>query len=176
MFNYGLTFIMKLWGRSYITAENLGSLLTYPPMLVFMFITLIIFGLYTLFMMSTLILYTLTAQNNSHPSITQLLIAGFKESCRLLRSGYKLLLLFYSILLYLLLNIPVLAGITLYLRFPRDLWGGFSDRLFLKGLILLSLLFYSIIISGGVFAFHCCIHTLLYSVDFYRPVHLSDCW
>ncbi|HKL98570.1 MAG TPA: glycerophosphodiester phosphodiesterase [Mobilitalea sp.] len=158
MFNYALTFIMKLWGRSYVTSENLVSLLTYPPMLLLMFISLIIFSIYILFMMTTLILYTFTAQDNFHPSITQLLIAGFKESLRLLRSGNKLLFLLYSILFYLLLHVPVLAGITLYLRFPNDLWGGASDRLFIKGLILLILILYSIITSMGIFAFHYCIH------------------
>lgn len=155
-FHLAMNGIMKLWGQSYVTDRNFISFLTYPPALLLILISILVYGFYTLLKMTTMLHYSITDGTNPHPELPKLLVTGFLKACRLLCSG-RLLLLLYILLLLLLINLPILTGITVYFRFPADFWSGAADRLFIKGLILFSLTFLSFIIFQSAFALHCCL-------------------
>ena len=150
-FNLALHGVMKLWGRSYVTDENLVSFLTYPPTLLLLLGSILIYGFYLLMKMTTMILYSFLDQNKIHIDIPRLLLSGFLRSCKLLYSG-RLVLLIFVFLLLIMINLPLLIGITVYFRFPADFWNGTSDRLFMKGLILVTILLLGIITFSSSFA------------------------
>lgn len=150
IFSFALEAVMKLWGKSYVTDRNLSSFFSYPPVLLLLTATLIIFAFYALLKMTTMLQYTLMTPANPRPDILNLLQLGFRKTCTLL---YKdKLRLPFALLLYMLIHLPTLVGITLYLRFPADFFHGASDRLFVKGLILIALLFFGLIFLRYIFS------------------------
>jgi glycerophosphoryl diester phosphodiesterase len=163
-FHLALSGVMKLWGRSYVTDGNLVSFLTYPPTLLLILISLFVYGFYTLLKITTMLQYSFADRNNPHPDIPKLLLTGFLKACRLLRSG-RLLLLLYALMLLLLVNLPILTGITVYFRFPADFWNGSADRLFIKGLILAAMVFLGFITFQSTFALNCCLRGNLKVTD-----------
>lgn len=157
VFSLALEAAMKLWGQSYVTDRNLSSFFSSPYVLLLLMVTVIVFGLYVLLKMTTMLQYTLMDPANTRPDILNLLLLGFRKTYRLLRRD-KLILPF-TLLLYMLIHLPILVGITLYLRFPEDFFHGASDRLFVKGLILTALLFLGLVFNRYFFTLH---HCLLY--------------
>ncbi|HWT26998.1 MAG TPA: glycerophosphodiester phosphodiesterase [Mobilitalea sp.] len=153
--NIALTFDMHRWGQSYITMENLPSFLTYPLTILLLFPIFIIVPLYILIKIATMISYCDMAGAYKKPSLLRILSYGFARTFRCLRSG-NAALPYYSLLIYIFTNIPILIGITVYAR--MELSGGTSDALFVKGLIILGLIFISFIIFPGIFVIHFCIH------------------
>jgi membrane-anchored glycerophosphoryl diester phosphodiesterase (GDPDase) len=129
---------MKLWGQSYVTAGNLASFFTYPPITLYLIISLLIAGIFIFLKMNTMICYCFHSPEEARPDIPDLLYWGLLKTRQLLHAD-KLMLPIITLMLYTLINIPLLTGVTIYMHFPSDFWHGSSDRLFIKGLILLSL-------------------------------------
>lgn len=157
LFNLALDYIMKLWGQSYITVGNLRAFLTYWPALLLLFASMFFLSLYTFLKLATLLNYTLNHPSATDPSIPALHIQSISLVRRLFHKN-RITLLIYSSLFYLFLNLPTLIGYTVYLKLPPFHWGGASDHLFMKGLIILGLIFYGFAFFQSIFTLHSCIH------------------
>lgn len=154
LFHLALDYIMKLWGQSYITVGNLSSFLTYGPVIILLILSMIILSIYNSLKLTTLISYTLN--NKPNPSILAHLAASFSLIKQLFHRE-KGIILIYNTLLSLFLNLPTLIGFTIYLKLPLLRWRGASDHIFIKGLIILALIFFGFIYLQNSFALHSCI-------------------
>jgi glycerophosphoryl diester phosphodiesterase len=155
LLSYGLDLVMKLWGQSYITAENIMPFLTFPSTVLLIILFLIILAVYLLAKTTTMIQYC----NNEIPakktSLLRVLSIGFRKTVRCIISG-NIILPFYTILLYLLTNFPILVGIIIYARF--GMLGGSSDAFFIKSLLILGLIFLAYIAFRGIFVIDFCVN------------------
>jgi len=155
LLSFGLDCVIKLWGQSYITGENVLSFLSYPYTFLFFIFFIIIIAVYLLTKTTTMIHYCNIGVPYKNSNLREILSLGFRKSLRSIKSG-KIALLFYTLLLYLLTNLPILIGITIYTHI--DLLGGAFDEVFIKGLLICSLLFTSFIAYRSIFALHFCIN------------------
>ncbi len=155
LLSYYLNYVMRLWGQSYITLANLPSFLSFPPTLIFCVLLMIVFTVFLFIEEATLINYCCLPDTVSKPRLPMIMSSGFKKAAHCVHKG-TFLLPFYSILLFLFASLTILAGITIYARI--DLAGGASDAIFIKGLIILALIFICFISFHGIFALYYCIN------------------
>lgn len=153
LFNYGLEYVLHLWGQSYITAENLMAFLKFPPTLLLILISLMVLAIFLLFKMTTSIYYCSNINADEKTDILHVLMVGFIRTLRCLITG-NIVLPFYVLFLYLFTNLPVLIGITVYGRIGFT--GGASDEIFIKGCIILGLILVSFVAFQGSFVVHFC--------------------
>lgn len=151
LLSYGYNFVIRSWGKSYITPQNLGSFLSYP--LTILLILLFLIGLsYTIFFETTTLIYHGSIQATRHRlNPLELMDIGLNKSLRSIFSG-NLMLPFYALLLFLFSSTSILIGIVIYI--PMNVAKGSSDEVFIKGLIILGILFLDLIAFFGVFSIH----------------------
>lgn len=153
--SFGMDFVLHLWGQSYITAENVLSFLSYPYTLGLIILFVIILAVYLLTKTITMIHYCNTEKPNNKPNLPLIISVGFRKTLHCILSG-NLMLPFYTILLFLLTNLPILIGIIVYA--PIGLPGGYSDEMFLRGLFIFCLVLLCFIAFRGIFVIHFCIN------------------
>lgn len=156
-FHHILDYIMGLWGQSYITEENLLSFLNYPPAIFALLVSFLFLCIYLLLKTTAMICFSLEDNGRKQADVPGILTNGFLKMKSLL-ARRNLLLPLIAPLFFLFTNIPLLAGITVYYKFPTDFWDGASDRMFVKGLIFTVLLFLGFITFRMIFTIHFCIH------------------
>lgn len=139
---------MNKWNQSYLTIENLPAFLHFPPTIFMLFLITIILLLFIFIKIATILsLYNIKGYEK-RPDIMQILWANISLAFRSFCSR-DLLLPFFTLLLYLFTNIPILAGMILYARI--DFGRGASDAFFIKSLLLLCLFFLGFIVFPGIF-------------------------
>ncbi len=158
-----LELIMDLYGVSYITEENVLSLLTKPyslPVLLFLGFLLLLYGMSKL---SSLIRYCNTEGMPVLPALPDILSFGINRPFQAIQSRQIDLLLF-TIPYYIFSNLSILIGIILYSDI--ELFKGPQETM-IKGLLLLLLLIISILSLPGIFAFQYCIQE---DIDFRKAM------
>lgn len=157
LFSVSMDYVLRLWGHSYITEKNFLSFLVYPPAILFIILFITLFTLFNYIKMSTHLQYCCFESMTKRPNFLRILAFGFIKAIRALWKG-SFFLPAYSLFIYIFTNIPILIGITLHLNMPIRLPNSVNDTLFLKGLIILSLLLISFIAFRGIFTLHFCIN------------------
>lgn len=149
--SHTLELIMDLSNISYITQENILSLLTSPHAVILLTVLVAVVLLFLLTKLSSLIYYCNTEAVLQRPFLLHLVYFGLFKTLHSIKEG-RLTLLFFVLPFYIFTNLPVLLGIT----FLADIefTSGTHDEAFIKGLILLGLILISFISFRILFAFH----------------------
>lgn len=140
--------IIRSWGQSYITIATLPSFIKYPPTLCLLFLTAVLLPLYLFIKITTMLSYCNLYAASNKPDILQILFHSTETAIRCMFSR-DILLPFYSFLIYIFTNIPILIGVILSARI--DFGRGASDAFFIKGLLFLSLYLIGFIVFPGIF-------------------------
>ncbi|MDD3173714.1 MAG: glycerophosphodiester phosphodiesterase family protein, partial [Herbinix sp.] len=145
--NLGLEFTIHLWGQSYITSENVLSYLSYPPAILFVFVMVALISYYLLYQMIAMISFCNSEKDNLKFKITHILFISLIKLKRCTHSN-TIPLPFFTVLLFVFLNLPILVYMTLNARasFP-----GSADLGFTKFLLLLSYTLIALIAFKGMF-------------------------
>jgi glycerophosphoryl diester phosphodiesterase len=149
--NHTLELIMDLSKVSYITQENVLSLLATPHALILLFLLLILILMFLRIKLASLLYYCGTERQSHRPNPTRLLYYGLFKTLSEVREG-RLAPLLFTAPLYIFINLPVLIGITTLSDI--EFMSGTDDELILKGLILATLILISFISFRGIFALH----------------------
>lgn len=157
LLNYAFDFIMRLWGQSYITDKNITSFLTYPPAIIFLVLFLTIFTIMILWKMTSMIHYCFGTSTGKQQNTLKSFVIGLFKMLKLLITG-NIGLPFLALLIYLFTNIPILIGISLKTRMPINLTAGSDDLLFIRILMVLSLVLIAFIGFRSLFTLHFCIN------------------
>jgi glycerophosphoryl diester phosphodiesterase len=165
--NLGMGFAMQLLNQSYLTAENLPLLLTNPPTLLILFLSLFLISSFLLFQLITMIHCCNSDKVQKKPNILSLLRKGLRKTIHCI-TAKNLALPFLALLLFLFMNLPLLLVVTCSAKF--DLPDGASDAVFLKMLLLLIYSLLGFIAFRGIFAVHFCINE---HQDFQNSFELS---
>ena len=150
-FNYGVEFVMKLMDLSYITIENVYFVLTSPPAIVLILLLLITLPLFLLIKLIAMIYYCNTEGAHKKPFLLRVISFSFLKTLHSIRKGTLGMLLF-TLPFYVFTNLPLFIGVTFFSNI--ELSGGVHDEMFLKGLIILSLILIGFISFRGVFVIH----------------------
>jgi glycerophosphoryl diester phosphodiesterase len=150
-----MDYVMKLWGQSYITQENMLSFFTFPPTIFLILLLIIIISVMLFIEITTMVLYCSTEKMSHRPNFICLIKYGIKRSLHCIVSR-NYALPFYSILLFIFTITPILIGVAVYARI--DLPGGKSDGAFIKGLIICGLIYLCFIVFHSMFAIYYCIY------------------
>jgi glycerophosphoryl diester phosphodiesterase len=108
-------------------------------------------------MMSVQLQYCCYEDKQKKPNYLRILALGLVKALRSVFSGNVFLPLF-SLLLYIMMNVPVVASLILHLDLKGQLPAGYPDAIFVKGLFLLLLALLCFIAFRGMFALHFCLH------------------
>lgn len=149
-------YVLRLWGHSYITMQNVVSFLIYPPSILLILLFVLFVMLFVYVKLTTHLQYCCFEPMSKRPNFPRILMLGFIKAFREIFRG-NIALPVYTLIIYIFTNIPILIGITLQLEFPVTLIRTSSDTLFVKGLILLTLVLISFIAFRGIFTLHFCI-------------------
>lgn len=160
--NYVLVLIMRLWGQSYITLENILSFLSFPPTVLFLVILLIVILLFLQFKLTTLIHYCNTEGTRKRSSLFRIISFGTIKTLHGLRKGSIGLMLF-TIPYYIFTNLPILIGVTAFA--DLDFVHGADDEIIMKVFLILFLFIISFISFQGSFVFHFCMNEHLGFID-----------
>ncbi len=152
-----VSYVLGLWGHSYLTDKNILSFLRYPPALLLLVALLLLIALFLLIMMSTHLQYCCYEAGQKKPNYLRILALGLFKAIKEVFKGNILLPLF-SLLLYITMNVPVIVSLILNLDLKDHLPAGFADTAFVKGLLLLLLLLLCFIAIRGIFLLHFCLH------------------
>lgn len=152
-----VTYVLGLWGQSYLTDKNILSFLRYPPTILMLSAFLILLSLFLLVMMTSHLQYCCYEPMQKKPNYLRILAHGFLKALRSVLSG-NIILPFFALLMFIAMNAPVLVSIILHLNLKDHMPGGYPDALFVRGLLLLVLLFLCFVVFRGLFALHFCIH------------------
>jgi glycerophosphoryl diester phosphodiesterase len=146
-----LELIMDLSKVSYITQENILTLLTTPYALLFLSLLLFVVLLFLQTKLSSLIYYCYTEGSTNRPLLSKLIYFGLFRTLSELRKG-RIAPLLFTLPFYIFVNLPVLIGVT----FLADIefTSGTDDELIMKGLIIGSLILLSFTSFRGIFALH----------------------
>jgi glycerophosphoryl diester phosphodiesterase len=149
--SHTLELIMDLSKVSYITQENILSLLTTPHALLLLTLLLFVILLFLQTKLSSLLYYCYTEGYSHRPLLSRLIYFGLFKTLSELRKGRVAPLLF-TLPFYIFVNLPVLIGVT----FLADIefTSGADDELIIKGIILVALIILSFISFRGIFALH----------------------
>jgi glycerophosphoryl diester phosphodiesterase len=149
--SHTLELIMKLSRVSYITQENVLSLLTTPHALMLLALLFFVILLFLQTKLASLLYYCNTEGYTHRPHLSRIIHFGLFKTLSDLRLG-RLAPLLFTLPFYIFVNLPVLIGITFLsdIEFTK----GADDELVMKGLILLALIFLSFISFRGIFALH----------------------
>ncbi len=149
--SYTLELIMKLSRVSYITQENVFTLLTTPHALLLLALLLIVTLLFLQTKLSSLLFYCNTEGHIHRPHFSRLIYFGLYKTLYDLRMR-RLAPLLFTLPFYIFVNLPVLIGIT----FLADIefTSGTDDELIIKGFLFIGLILLSIITFRGIFALH----------------------
>ncbi len=157
LISIGVDYVLGLWGQSYLTDKNLLAFIMYPPAFLLILLFLALIAVFLFISLTTHLQYCNYESMEAKPNFLRILAFGLIKGFRGLFSG-NLALPFYSLLLYILMNIPVLVSLILHVDLKVHFPGGSSDAVFVRGLILLFLFFLSFVALRGIFVLHSCIH------------------
>ena len=152
--------VLGLWGQSYLTDKNILSFLRYPPTILMLSVILILLSVFILIMMTSHLQYCCYEPLQKKPNYLRILAHGFVKALRTVISG-NIILPFFALLMFIAMNTPVLVSIILRLDIKDHMPGGYPDALFVRGLLLLVLLFLCFIVFRGLFVLHFCIQERL---------------
>ena len=143
--------IMKLSGISYITQENLLSFLASPYALVLLTALSFLLLLFLLVKLTSLFYYCNTEGMASPPRLLQIAVSGFRKTIHGIRREGPAPL-FFTILFYILSNLPVLFGVIFLadIEFTK----GKGNDLLVKSLLLLLLLASGLFSLRSLFTLH----------------------
>ncbi len=149
--NNVLGYVLKLWGKSYITEENFLSFLLYPPTIILIICLLIVLPLFVLWKMTTMIQYCFTVSMKHKANYIKLIILSFFKTIGVLLKG-NVLLPFHALLFYLFINTPLLLVVVIKMNFPGSIQG--FSALLLRGMLLVLLLLLSTFCFRRIFTLH----------------------
>ncbi len=152
-----ISYVLGLWGHSYLTDKNILSFLRYPPAILMLSTFLILFSIFLLIMMTSHLQYCCYEPMQKRPNFLRILALGLFKALRSVLSG-NLLLPFFALLMYVAMNSPVLVSILLHFNLKDHMPGGYPDAIFVRGLLFLFLIFICFIVFRGLFTLHFCIH------------------
>lgn len=143
--------IMKLSKISYITQENLLSLLASPHAFLLLAMLSLLLLLFLLIKLTALFYYCNTEGMPRRPRLLQIVVFSFLKTIHRIR-GEGLSPLFFTLSFYILSNLPVLFGIIFLadIEFAK----GTVNDLLIKGLLLLLILMISFFSFRSLFALH----------------------
>ncbi len=149
--NHTLELIMDLSKVSYITQENVLSLLTTPHALILLSLMLFVVLLFLQTKLTSLLYYCSTEGYLHRPRLSRLIFFGLFKTLTELRKG-RLAPMLFTLPFYIFINLPVVIGVT----FLADIefTSGADDELMIKGLIMAVLILLSFISFRGIFALH----------------------
>lgn len=116
----GINVALQTTKYSYITTENLLRFLTYPQTMFVIVLDIVIVSLYMLMETAALLFFYEDCKNNRTHSVLQLVIAGAKSLCSLLRRRCYLVFV-YNVCLTMFFHVPLIilllteTGVPLYL-------------------------------------------------------------
>lgn len=148
LINMGVKYCIFLWGKSYITYENLGSFLVNPPTLFFLCLLILLLSFFILFQLITMTCYSINESENRRMNLLNLILIGLMKLKRCLQLR-NIALPFYIILYFLFTNIPLLLVITL--RMKTELPVGNTSLIIIKIILLLSYALLAMIAFRGLF-------------------------
>ena len=157
LISVSISYVLGLWGQSYLTDKNILSFLRYPPAILMLSAFLILFALFMLLIMSSHLQYCCYELMQKKPNFLRILALGLLKSLRAVISG-NIILPFFSLLMFIFLNVPVLISIILHLNLKEHLQGGGPDAIFVRGLLFLILMLLCFIVYRGLFVLHFCLH------------------
>lgn len=165
--NHTLKLIMNLSGVSYITQENVLSLITTPHALLLLALLFILELLFLQTKLSSLLYYCNTEGYSGRSQLSRIIYFGLFKTLTGLRKG-RIAPLLYTLPFYIFINLPVLISITFLadIEFSR----GGNDELLLKLFIWAALIILSTFSFRSIFALH---YYMSEHITFKQALHYS---
>lgn len=152
LFNFVLKQIIILWGKSYITLENLLSFILFPPTMILMIISGFLFCLCNVLKQVTLTSFAMKGITLTPREFLPEILWNLQQAISMIRKQPNLL--FYGTLQYISLNLPIMIGLSIYIKIPSAYKIGKDDDVFIRGLILFILILLYFISISYSFTFH----------------------
>ena len=157
LISVSVSYVLGLWGQSYLTDKNILSFLRYPPALLMLSALFILIVLYLFIMMSSHFQYCCYEPMQKKPNYLRILALGLFRALRAVFQG-NILLPFFTLILFITMNTPLMISLILQVKWKEPVPGGYADVFFVRGLLLLFLGLLCFIAFRGLFSLHFCMH------------------
>lgn len=157
IYNRGLKLTLKLAGFSYLTAENIIPFLKKPDTICFilLFISTLILLIYIQFCM--IITFFQQAEEKKQITYYSILTIGLKRALFIIKTG-QINIILLSFLLWIVMNIVTIIGISLRIRIPNYFATAFFSLPYTKWSILAILIFLCLL---GIYQYQTIFFTIL---------------
>lgn len=141
---------------SYITTENIFKFISYPQTICVIIIVVFLIALFLQMETASLFFFFEDCKNHVKHNIGQLLIAGVRSMCSMLRRKCFLVPV-YTLCMSIFLNIPMIVIVITEQGIPLYLMKSFLSMDYAKGILAIVLLFLLIISYRRIFVLPICI-------------------
>lgn len=152
----GFNIALKFTNYSYITTENILRFIAYPQTILVIVLIILVIGLYLQMETASLLFFFEDSKNNKKHNIAQLVIAGVKSMCSLLKRKCFLVPV-YTLGISFFLNIPLVFLVVTEAGIPSYLMKSFLSMDYSKVILLVALIILWLLCYRRIFVLPLCI-------------------